>query len=213
MCKSSTSSVPWDGEGESRCRCGHQPSQSCPQRDPEAMGALQGSPRGFSASQGTETIAECGTAAGEDRTRSSCRRVFPRAGAGSEPAGCPGGGPAPGGCTERPWQDPARLPRSRVPRAAHTARRPGAAALSELQRFATSSAPPASSKAPAAPSRARPWPAGGGAGCPGELRGERSPHSAWGSRSAPCPLRASGPGQESAVRVPHLPWVLWVPSL
>lgn len=128
-----------------------------------------------------------------------------RAGAGSEPAGCPGGGPAPGGCTERPWQGPARLPRSRVPRAARTARRPGAAALSELQRFATSSAPPASSKAPAAPSRARPWPAGGGAGCPGELRGERSPHSAWGSRSAPCPLRASGPGQGSAVRVPHLP--------
>lgn len=127
-----------------------------------------------------------------------------RAGAGSEPAGCPGGGPAPGGCTERPWQGPARLPRSRLPRAAHTARRPAAAALSELQRFATSPAPPASSKAPAAPSRARPWPAGGGAGVSrGAPRG-KEPAQRLGlpiSSLSPASIRA-GPGERCACPPP-----------
>lgn len=66
---STRGAVRWDGEGESGCQCGQVmpalplaglENTLVPERDREAMGDLQESPRGFSASQRGETIAECG---------------------------------------------------------------------------------------------------------------------------------------------------------
>lgn len=137
-----------------------------------------------------------------------------RAGAGSEPAGCPGGGPAPGGCTERPWQGPARLPRSRVPRAARTARRPGAAALSELQRFATSSAPPRILQSSRSPFPSPP--VAGGRRCwgvPGSSAGKGARTAPGAPDQLPVPCEHQGWARGALCVSPTSPWVLWVPSL